>query len=178
MRFQSKYGIMRVHTTYMENVALKKGGTLSLYWVRNQDASKFMAAIIRRCRRRIYGEFIQSWDLAKSLFTQRIVQSGTRNGGRYFHTLSLYVGPDQHSDLFRCLAICKEGRKVVDCLHRERIGSVALAFQQIKRECGCKHRKKYEELDYYQFKQMCQTTLSAPMASYRRTSDVSAIDRG
>jgi hypothetical protein len=140
---------MEVQITYMENVVLRIGGALSLYWVKM--GAEYKAAIIRRHKKKIYGQFISSWDEAKRVFTARVAKSGKRNGQRVFHVLSLYSAPDEHSDLFRCVAICRAGRKVVDVLHKERIGSIALAFKAMKAECGCRHRKRYDELDYHRF---------------------------
>lgn len=149
MRFNSKYGVLTVQQAYYENIALKKGGTLSLYWVKGQDV--FKAAIIRRYKGKVFAEFSNSWQEAKRIFTQRIVKEGKRNGQRILHTLSLYVAPDQHSDLYRCIAICKNGRKAVDVLHAERVGSIAKAFKALRAECGCRHRKRYEMLDGHWF---------------------------
>ena len=147
----SKLGKLVVQQVYLENMKLKRGGTLSLYWTKNE--AQFVALIIRRTKLKVFmSQVLNSWEEAKRVFTSRIIREGALSPRpRNFHTLSLYIGPDPHSDMQRCIAICREGKKFVDTLHKTRIGSLALAFQGMRRECGCKHRKRYDELDYHTF---------------------------
>ena len=143
--FQSKTGAWKIKMTYMENVVLKKGGTLSLYWAENCIA--FKALILRRFKGKVFGEFIPSWTEATSVFHQRISKEGKRSKlGRDFHTISIRTQPNDIG--FRCLAICKNSRLVVDVEHLERIGAMVLAFKKINRECGVRHRKQYDILEH------------------------------
>ena len=152
MRFSHpKHGEITVHSTYMDNVHLRKGGTLSLYWVRNEVG--FFALSVQRLKGRVFMlNLTKNWEIAKREFLAYIVRHGKRTNPRQVHTLSIYLGLDYpRSDMHRCVAICKDGRKVVDVIHSEKIGSLGLAFREMKKECGCRHRKKYEELDQHWF---------------------------
>ncbi len=142
--FQSKTGAWKIKMAYMENVVLKKGGTLSLYWAEN--CTSFKALILRRCRGKVFGQFLASWEEATSVFHRRIAKEGKRSKlTRDFHTISIRTQPNDIG--FRCLAICKNSRIVADVEHLERIGAMALAFRKINRECGVRHRKEYDILD-------------------------------
>ena len=142
--FQSKSGEWQIKLTYMENVVLKKGGTLSLYWVEN--CSAFKALILRRFKGKVFGSFMSSWTDATHEFHKRISKEGKQSKDpRSFHTIALRTQPNDIG--FRCLAICKNSRIVADVEHLERIGSMALAFRQINKMCGVRHRKEYDILD-------------------------------
>lgn len=141
--------------TYLENVQMKKGGTLSLYWAEN--CTSFKALILRRCKGKAFGEFIPSWDEATSVFHSRIAREGKRSKlGRDFHTMSLHTSPNDIG--FRCLAICKNSRTVIDVEHLERVGAMALAFKKINRECGVRHRKAYDILEHIYPKEINRVT--------------------
>ncbi len=132
----------------MENVLLKRGGSLSLYWVQNCVAYK--ALILRRFKGKVFGTFYSSWSEATSEFHRRIEKEGKRSKDqRKVHLLSLRIHPNDIG--FRCLAICKTGRTTVDVEHTERIGALALAFKKINKECGVRHRKQYDEMEHFSY---------------------------
>lgn len=155
--FKSKHGEWVVKQTFMENVTLKRGGTLSLYWVEN--CTSFKALILRRCKGKQFGQFLSSWEEATSEFHQRIAKEGKRSKNpRTFHSMSLRTTPNDIG--FRCLAICKNSKIVIDVEHLERVGAMALAFKKINRECGVRHRKEYDILDHIYPKEISRGTHS------------------
>jgi hypothetical protein len=143
--FKSKNGEWKVKQTFMENVQLRRGGSLSLYWVEN--CISFKALILRRYKGKFFGSFIPSWTDATHEFHERIAREGKKSKDpRTFHTIALRTQPNDIG--FRCLAICKNSRLVADVEHLERIGSMALAFREINRMCGVRHRKEYDILEH------------------------------
>lgn len=153
MRFNHKQlGQLEVQSTYMENVNIRSGGNLSLYWANNENGYRGLI-VHRKGKKTFLSSAHLVWEEAKRFFTNRIVREGSfSKTTRKFHSLNLYFQLDTQSDQWRCIAICKEGKKFVDVLHVSKIGCLALVFQGMKKECGCRHKKRYDELDYYSFR--------------------------
>lgn len=142
--FRSKTGEWKIVATYMDKVRLKRGGNLSLYWVCCRG--NFASLIVKRVGGKVKGEFVgPDWSAAVHAFHKRLIKEAVRSKPRRVHELALRLR--ENCKGYRCIALCKTQRQVVDVRHRERIGAIALAFKALNKLCECRHRKQYEILE-------------------------------
>jgi hypothetical protein len=148
MRFLSKSGVrITVLNEYLTRVVLIDKSTASLYWVKRGE--DYQALCVIRKKGKVKGiNFGPLWSRAKQDFHALLLKRAVRVESKPVHALTLRF--EELRKGHRCLAICHSGRKYVEVKHKTKIGAVAIAFREMNRVCGCRHRKKYEEMaDYY-----------------------------
>ena len=149
MRFKSAGGeIIEVLEEFVGAVKLRNHTSVTLFWVK-KGAAYCAYQVTRTTKGKVKGKVMGSvWQDAKREFLQLIHRSAVHTTPTTVHTLRLYITPTRKA--YKCLAVCHEGRRSVETQHKYKIGAVGAVFRLMNKECGCKHRKKYDELaDYY-----------------------------